>query len=513
LKIDKEFRDDHQVKLTVELDPEPFEQAKRRAARQIAKRIKIPGFRPGKAPYGVVLRQVGEGHVVEEALELLIEEQYPEIIKEAQIEPYGPGRLENVPQLDPPTFEFIIPLDMQIELGDYKSIRIPYEIPETSDEEVEIAIENIREQNALRENVERPAEIGDTVFLRIKGKRVAVEDETDATIVEERFSSSVIREDPEENEWPFLGFSKELIGISADEGKTIQYQFPDDHPNEKFKGIQAEFEIMVTNIQTKTIPDVDDDLAKSASEFDTLEEWQADLKTNLKERNELEYAQNYDDQILEQIISSSTIKYPPQIIEREKEEILKGLDYRLSRQGLTKEIYLQIRGMNEEGLNEEITPIAEERVKRAMVLMEIAKTEEIKADPDQLEVEMGKTVQAISSNLTPNEAKKFAKSEYMPSLVSNVVADLLTQSTMEFLRASAKGEKWIEKTDKPVDEDLDIESVDAVQADSETSTEESHDKSEVDADSKQDNVLMANVNGETSSVNETMPEEQELDEE
>ena len=112
MKIEKEFRDDHQVKLTVELDDDTFEKAKQRAARQIAKRIKIPGFRPGKAPYGVILRQVGEGQVVEGALELVIDEQYSEIIKEAEIEPYGPGTLDNVPELDPPTLEFIVPLSV-----------------------------------------------------------------------------------------------------------------------------------------------------------------------------------------------------------------------------------------------------------------------------------------------------------------------------------------------------------------------------------------------------------------
>jgi trigger factor len=442
LKIEKEFRDDHQVKLTVEMDSELFERAKRRAARQIAKRVKIPGFRPGKAPYGVILRQVGEGHIVEQALDLLVDEQYPEIIKAAEIEPYGPGKLDNVPELDPPTFEFIVPLDVEVELGDYTTIQIPFEIPETGDEEVESAIEQIRSQNASRESVDRPAEVDDIVFMRVSGIRTDLEDEEEATIVEERFSSATIREDENEEEWPFSGFSKELIGLSTDEEKTITYRYPDDHEDEPLQGAQAEYKVVVTNIQTQILPDVDDELAKTASEFDTLDEWKNDLTANLEERNKAAYAESYDDQIVDEIIFLSTIKFPPQIIENEKEEILRGLEYRLSQQGITKDIYLQIRGLDEEGLGEEIAPVAEERVKRALVLMEIAKTEEIKADPDKVKVEMGRTIQAISSTMTPNDAKKFSNSEYIPSLASNIVADLLTQSTMDFLRAMAKGEPW-----------------------------------------------------------------------
>jgi trigger factor len=453
LKIEKEYLDDHQVKLTVEIDPEPFESAKHRAARKIAKRVKIPGFRPGKAPYGVILRQVGEGHIVEQALEILVDEQYPEIIKEAEIEPYGSGSLDNVPNLEPPTFEFIVPLDPTVELGDYKNIEIPFEIPETTDEEVDEAIEQIREQHGTRESVDRPAEVKDIVFMRISGARTDVEDETEVEIVEERFSSSTIHLEEDETEWPFPGFSKELIGVTADQEKTIAYIYPDDYEDESLQGAKAEFKIVVTNIQKQSLPDIDDQLAITASEFDTLEAWKTDLKSNLEERNKTAYSESYDEQILDELISSSTVKFPPQMIAREKDEILRGLEYRLSQQGINKDLYLQIRGINEEELDEEISPVAEKRIKRALVLMEIAKTEEIQADPEKVDVEIGRTIQAISSTMTPNESKKLAKSDYIPSLANNIFADLVTQSTMEFLRATAKGEPWLPEGEAALSED------------------------------------------------------------
>jgi trigger factor len=483
LKIEKEIRDDHQVKLTVEIDAEPFEKAKHRAARQIAKRIKIPGFRPGKAPYGVILRQVGEGQVVEQALDFLIEEQYPEIIKEAEIDPYGPGTLDNVPELDPPTFEFIVPLQAEVELGEYKSISIKYEPPTTGDAEVDEAVEQAREQQAAREKVDRPAEEGDVVFMRVSGVRTEVEEDEEGTILEERFSSSVIQEAKDE-EFPFPGFSQELIGLSTETEKTIPYQYPDDHEDEKLHGVKAEFTVTVTNIQSVVLPDIDDELAKKAGEFDTLEEWRSDIKVKLEENALLTYADEYDDQVIDQIVADSTIKYPPQMIEKEKEDIIQGLEYRLSQQGLTKELYMQIRGQDEEGLNEEVTPVAEKRVTRALVLFEIAKLEEIEIDKEKVKAETGRTINAISSSMTPKEAKKFARSNYVPNLITNIAADMTTKTTMEFLRATAQGLPWPpeEETkddesdnEAPIDGTIEVEeepTIDSVEEKPETEIEQ-----------------------------------------
>ena len=133
MKIQKELLEDHQIELNVEIDADPYEKAKHQAARKIAKKVKIPGFRPGKAPYNVILRHVGEGAIVEDAVDILIEDIYPKILDEAEIQPYGPGSLQNIESLDPPTFKFLVPLAPEVELGDYKVLEIPYEMPEVDE--------------------------------------------------------------------------------------------------------------------------------------------------------------------------------------------------------------------------------------------------------------------------------------------------------------------------------------------------------------------------------------------
>jgi trigger factor len=452
-----------------------------------------------KAPYGFVLRQVGEGHVVEQALELLIDEQYPEILKEAEIEPFGPGTLEKVAEIDPPTFEFIVPLDPVVELGDYKAIKVPYELPVIGDDEVDQVIEQAREQHGIREKVDRPAEMGDIVYMRISGRLVDEGDGESETIIEERFSSSIIQE-AEEAEFPFPGFGLDLIGLSAEEEKTIPYQYPEDFDDDSLKGRNVEFEITVTNIQSIKLPDIDDNLALEASEFDTLEAWRVDLKKSLEEDALEGYAEEYDDLVIDQVVDGSTIKFPPQMVENETENILRSLDLRLSQQGLTKALYLQIRGMDEDSLSEEITPVAEERVKRFLVLFEIAREEEIKIDENKVKDETGRTIDAISQSMTPNEAKKFAQSDYITGLITNIAADMTTQTTMEFLRATAKGEPWPpeEKELKGAIEEVpthddDVESLDVDK------------ESEVETDSQPEETLPKEAPDDEKDVKEIEP--------
>jgi trigger factor len=174
LKIDKQFTEDHQAKLTVELEPQNLEEAKHRAARKIAQKVKIPGFRPGKAPYPVVLRTVGEAAVLDEAMEILVNERYPKIIEESGIQPYGPGSLENIQKLDPPTLEFLVPLDAEVTLSDYHALRFPYELKPITEEEVDQTIEDLQDRMAVLEPVDRPAQEGDQVFIHLSSERKEV---------------------------------------------------------------------------------------------------------------------------------------------------------------------------------------------------------------------------------------------------------------------------------------------------------------------------------------------------
>ena len=269
MKIEKEVLEDQQVKLTVEVDTDQLEASKRKAAKKIARRIKVPGFRPGKAPYEVIRRQVGDEGLLEESLEILVNDIYPEIIEEAEIEPFGPGNLDDVPSLDPLTMEFVVPLMPEVEVADYHSIRLPYEPPEISDQDVESVELDFRKRQAIEETAERPAEVEDHVYLRLSAKRFDEEDSEaaaeEAPLIEERSTSMLIAEEEADtsNEWPFAGFSRELIGMSIEEDKTLVYTYPEDTPYETLREVNAEFSIHIEDVKARILPELNDEFAQS----------------------------------------------------------------------------------------------------------------------------------------------------------------------------------------------------------------------------------------------------------
>jgi len=451
LKIETELCEDHQVKLTVEIDVETFEKSKHRTARKIAKQIKVPGFRPGKAPYGVILRQVGEETIHEEAIKTLVDEIYPQAIKEAGIEAAGSGKLESVSEQAPHIFEFVIPLKPEIELGDYKAISLPYEPPEIGEEDVDGVVEHLQGQHSLLEPVERPAEEGDVVFINISGQRTGIEDENDATLFEDRFSSAVIQTQ-ETDEWPFPGFSKHLIGLSDKDEKTINYTYPEDHDDEELRGVEAAFHVVVTNIQSRSLPKLDDEFAKTAAGIDTLEELRTNIKNSLKAQALADYITKYNEEIIDQLIEESIIKYPPQLLENEKEDFINRFEHHLAQQGVSKDLYLQTRDINEEALDEEITLAAESQLKSKLVLLEVAKVADLQIDIEKLEAETKRTIAAISKDISAKDAKNFVTKEYISVMTARIAEEQLINQAADYLQTIAKGELLSEESDEPEDE-------------------------------------------------------------
>ena len=155
MNIEKQYQEDHSVKLIVEVDQEKMNTYKRRAATKISTRSKVPGFRPGKAPYEIVVRTVGEAAVTEQAVDLFIDTEYSNILKEADVNPGAAGTLESVDSVEPPKFTFRVPLAPEVDLGDYHSIRLPYEWVAPDEKAVEAALEDLRQMYAATENVDR----------------------------------------------------------------------------------------------------------------------------------------------------------------------------------------------------------------------------------------------------------------------------------------------------------------------------------------------------------------------
>ena len=446
MKIETQTLEDHQVKLTVEVEPETFESAKRRAARQASKRTKIPGFRPGKAPYQVVVRQIGETTIIEEALELVVKDIYPKAIDEAEINPYGPGQLENVESMEPLVLEFVVPLEAEVELGDYHSISEPYEPKEVTEKEVEEVLDDLRQRQAVLEPVERPAEEGDRVFVRLSGTRKNVDEGENPTLVSERSTTILIKsedtdsEESDSKEWPFPGFSRQLIGQSPQDELTITHTFSEDYDFESLRGAEAEYYVFIEDVKSQTLPELNDEFASTLGEYETLEDLRKDIRAGLEEQALQSYNEDYDSQILNEAIDQATIKYPPLMLEREIDSVIHNLEHRLEEQNLDMDLYLKTRDMDMDALREEARPVAESRLKQSLLLFELAKAENIEVKSEDLQTETLRTMNSLASTMSEKEARQLSNESVINNLATSIMADMLTQRSLERLRKIASGQ-------------------------------------------------------------------------
>ncbi len=452
LKIETNYLEDHQAHLKVEFDAEQLNEAKQRAARKIARQTKIPGFRPGKAPYGIVLRTVGEAAILEEAMEILIDEQYPKIIEESTIKPYGPGHLESVVSFDPPIFEFKVPLDAEVTLADYQVIRIPYDLPPILDSDVDRVLDDMRDRQAILEPVERPAQPGDQVFIRLSGTRLEPEEGESSVLVTDRPMPVTIPSDEsgQTSEWPFPDFSRSLIDLSAGEQKTIAHTFPIDAEYASLRGKSAEFSITVESVKSRTLPELNDEFAHTVGEYETIDALRADIRTSLETEQKEDYEDGYNDKIAEELFKLATWKYPPQMLEHEIELFLDQLENRIAQQNMDMATYLKIRQLDEASLKEEIKPMAEKRMKRTLILMEIARQQDIQVNEQELETESMRTMDRLSHMMPPDKARKTITDEFVRNMIGNIGADLLIKHTWEYLHSITRGEPTGSTNPEPV---------------------------------------------------------------
>ncbi len=451
MKVETSHLEDHQVKLTVEVESASLESAKRKAARKIAGQIKIPGFRPGKAPYPIVLRQVGEVSLLEEAIEILIQDIYPEIIKTAEIEPYGPGSLENIISTEPPKFEFIVPLKATAELGDYTTIRENYEPEDVKQEDVDGVVENLLEQHAIIEPVERSSQPGDLVYVQITAYKAGEEEDSNPLIKQRPLSVIVKEKDVEdEAEWPFPGFSRLLVELKNGDKKQITFQFDDSTPYDNLRNVDAVFNLEILEVRSRVLPAENDEFAQSVGEFSSIDELREAIRTNLKDQSNTSYNAEYDEKILEKIIEVSKISYPPQMLEKEIDAIIHNLNDRLEQQGLSMDLYLKSRQLDMDGLRDETRSAAESRLKKSLVLLEVAEAENIQIDPQELQTETEKTLGEASRVLPEREYRKLVKGEVASNLVGNIMMEMLIEKTRQRLRDISRGEAA--ETDRPESE-------------------------------------------------------------
>jgi trigger factor len=425
LKITTEPLENRQLRLVVEIDEEQTEKAVQRAARQIAKQVNIPGFRKGKAPYDVILQRFGEDTLRQEAAESLIEDAYDKALKQEDIKPYAPADLDKV-ELDSMTFTFTIPLPPEVDLGNYQGHRLKYKKPRVSKKQVQEALEEIRLQNAILELAERPIEMGDGAVVDLGATANG----------EEIIKGDGVHIMVESDSYPAPGFAEAIVGMQAGDERTFTLPLSDEFPREELRGQDAEFSVSVTEVYDQTLPDLDDDLARTVGSFDSLKELEAQVKEQLRQAAQREIDQEYTDQVLEGIQKQAKMEYPPVLLEDSLDDVIEEFERTVKREAkLSLEDYLRFQGKTMEELRTDMEPNARTRLERALMLGEVVKLEELKVDEEEInsQIELASEPWGVRAD----EVRESLSSEEGQHAIRN---RLLSTKAVQRLVAIAKGE-------------------------------------------------------------------------
>lgn len=434
MNIEKQYQEDHSVKLIVEVDAEQLSGYKKRAAAKISERGSIPGFRPGKAPYDIVARTYGEAAIIEQAVDMFIDAEYSNILKEADVNPGDSGVLENIESIDPPKFIFSVPLAPEIDLGDYLSVRMPYEWQAPGQEEVDAALENLRQMHASTETVERAAEPGDYLLVDVSSETPELNRAGFATF---------IRSEERDTEWPYNGFAKELAGLKAGESKTIKHIFPEDWDAEELRGKEAEMTAALKTVRGVTLPDLDDDLAKMTGAGETVDELKNAVKQDVELRSQNDYNDQYFLDLLEKIKEVTTIKYHKHTLEHEGGHVLQDLSQRLAQQGMDLETYFKSRDTTrEEFIESEVEPVAKKRLERSLILDEVTRREKIQMDDESLNAEYGNMINGLAMqgmDFRKVRGGKKGQRELSQAIAMDAASRVMTRKALDMLKTIAAG--------------------------------------------------------------------------
>jgi trigger factor len=435
LKIEKTIEENHEAKLVVEIDPEMMDKYKRKAARKISERGKIPGFRPGKAPYDMVVRTYGEQAVMEQAVDYLVDAEYSNILQEADVNPGAAGSLESVDSLEPPKFTFSVPLAPEVDLGDYHSIRMPYEWSAPDESEVDKAIEDLRQMYATTENVERQAQEGDYVLVDVK---------SETPELNRPGFAAFIRKEERDTEWPYNGFAKELVGLKPGDTKTVKHTFPEDWDVEELRGKETEMELTAKTVRAVTLPELDDEFAKTVGAGETLAELREAVRRDVETRSKADYDDKYFVDLIEKIKEGATLKYHQHSLEHEAEHVLEDLSQRLSQQNMDLETYFKLRETTREKfLEEEAMPVAKKRFERSLILDEVVRRENIQVDNEALDAEFNQTLSALTMqgvDLNKVRGGRQGQQRVAQAVAMESANRVLTRKSLDVLKSIAIGE-------------------------------------------------------------------------
>ena len=369
---------DSRVRVEVGVEPDQVESRIKEAAARLGKDMKVQGFREGKVPPEMVLQRVGRDAVLSEALQTSLGDWYERAMLDAGISPVGDPKLDldELPgEGEPLKFAIEVNVLPEATLGDYKGIEVGRAEPEVPKEAVEAELERLREGFAKLNPVDRAAKDGDVLLVDYEGK-------IDGEPFEGGEAKDYLLEVGAGRVLP--EFEEALKGVKGGEEKTATVNFPDDYQGEDVAGKTAEFTIKVREVREKELPELNDDFAAEASEFDTLDELREHIADRIREYIDSQIAEQFRAGALDAAVANATVNLPDPIVQARAEEMWGRVERQLQGRGMDPNAYLQMQGKSREELIEEAKPESEQALRREAVLRAIADAEGIEITEEDL---------------------------------------------------------------------------------------------------------------------------------
>lgn len=422
-----EKKENNKVSFNIEIPQGDFAKALEKAYLQNRGHFNIPGFRKGKVPRKIIEMNYGEEVFYEDAINKILPEVYDKAIVELELEPIDSPEVDisEIEKDKPVMVKIEVEVKPEVVLGDYKSIEIEKVEYNVTDELIENELKSVQEMNGrITDAGDRAVKEGDILTIDYAGY-----------VDEAQFEGGTAEgQQLEIGSNQFIpGFEEQLVGKNKDEEVDVTVTFPEEYHEESLKAKEATFKVKIHDIKEKELPELDDEFAKDVSEFDSLEEYKANIREKLekefKNREEIEQENN----LIEMVVDMCEVELPEAMINTQLESEVAEFDHRLKSQGLGLEQYLSLTNSSEGDLKEQLRPVALKRVKGDLVLEAIAKAEKLEVTEEDLDKELDKMAEIYQQD----NKEKFVKDMKRGDL-GFLKTSLINQKTIDLLMSNAK---------------------------------------------------------------------------
>ncbi|MCG8514217.1 MAG: trigger factor [Halanaerobiales bacterium] len=422
MEVAKEQLEGNKVELKVEVEQERVNEALQQAYKKVVKEVNIPGFRKGKVPRKILEARYGKEVLYHDAFDFLVPAAYSQAVKAAEIEPIDQPEISEfkISPDQPATFTAIVEVKPEVELGQYTDLGIEKKEAELSEEELENQLKAYQEQHSQLEHTEREV-VADKDFVIIDfegfidGKQFPGGSGEEYTL--EIGSGTFIP-----------NFEEQLIGQKVGEEVELNLTFPENYQTEDLAGQDVLFRVKIKEIKEKKLPELNDEFAKEVSDFESLEQFKADLKEKMLEQKKQQLQQQLENELIKKVSENTTVDIPTPLVNNELDMMYHNLAYSISRQGINIDDYFKHINSSKEDWQEQNREHATERAKNNLVLESIAKKEGIKVSDEEID----KSVEGMADN-SEHSAEDIKKLLMIQGQLDGLVHSMLIKKVMEFL--------------------------------------------------------------------------------